>query len=274
MCKFVFIIMYIFYFCRNSASCTHVLALLHALASLTSPQFSLAPSNSDECPDEEVLPITSLPCRWKPPKKRKESTMPMSEATFAVPLNSRPMEFRGTAANHLPDLLQKLSGKNLCVSLLFDPKYQHWRASDSCPGEPHLPDEQTLRNTVDSFKASLAVTDEDIQKIERETVEQRNSSLWYKVRHFRLTASLFGTIFKRKPGTPLDKLVMRILQRKRFTSAATEWGVQQEPAAIDAYVKYKQSQGCAINVSACGIYICKSHPFLGASPDRCVYDPS
>ena len=104
---------------------------------------------------------------------------------------------------------------------------------------------------------------------------QRNSSLWYEVRHFRLTASLFGTIVRRKPGTPPEKLVMCILQQNRFTSATTEWGVQQEYAAIDAYVKYKQSQGnCAINVSACGIYICKSHPFLGASPDGCVYDPS
>ena len=86
-----------------------------------------------------------------------------------------PMEFRGTAVNHSPDL--SISGENLCVSLLFNPKYQHWRASDSCPGESHLPDELTLRNTVDSFKASLAVTDEDSRKIERETVEQTNSSL-------------------------------------------------------------------------------------------------
>ena len=66
-----------------------------------------------------------------------------------------------------------------------------------------------------------------------------------------------------------------ILQQKRCTSSVTEWGVQQEPDAIDAYVKYKQGQGhCGISVSACGIYICKSHPFLGASPDECVYDPS
>ena len=113
-------------------------ALLHALVSLTAPQFLLAPTNSVDCPDEEAVPIISLPCQWKLPKKRKESTMPMSVAIFTKhaydktkkrklePLEDfdpRPMEFRGTAANHLPDLLQKLSGENLCVSLLFDPKY-------------------------------------------------------------------------------------------------------------------------------------------------------
>ena len=65
-------------------------------------------------------------------------------------------------------------------------------------------------------------------------MEQRNSSLCYEVRHFRLTASLLGTIVRRKPGTPPDKLVMCILQQKRFTSAATEWGVQQESAAIES----------------------------------------
>lgn len=52
---------------RNSASCTHVSALLHALVSLTSSQFQLRPNESttlDHLDDE--TPITSLPCQWKP----------------------------------------------------------------------------------------------------------------------------------------------------------------------------------------------------------------
>ena len=75
------------------------------------------------------MPVTSLPCLWKPPKKRKESTMQMSEATFTKhtydktkkkqlkrleDFDPRPLEFRGTAANHLPALLQKNSMK-ICV---------------------------------------------------------------------------------------------------------------------------------------------------------------
>ena len=148
------------------------------------------------------------------------------------------------------------------VSLLFDQKYQHWESSDSCPGDPHVPNVPALRNTVDSFKASLAVTDNDIRRIERETVGQRKSSHWYEVHNFRLTASIFGTILRRKPDTPPDKLDLSILQSKRFTSAATEWGVQQETFASDAYVKHRQSQGHAgINVSTCGFYIIKLIPF-------------
>ena len=112
----------LFYFFRNSASCTHISALLHALVLLTAPQFSLDPADSGQCIEEEAVSVTSLPCLWKPPKKRKESTMQMSEATFTTHtydktkkrklkqleyFDPRPLEFRGTAANHLPALLQK-----------------------------------------------------------------------------------------------------------------------------------------------------------------------
>ena len=68
---------------RNSASCTHVSALLHALVSLTSPQFQISPNEStamDHLADE--IPITSLPCQWKAPKKRKESTLPIAQVKF------------------------------------------------------------------------------------------------------------------------------------------------------------------------------------------------
>ena len=114
--------------CRKSASCTHVSALLHALMSLTAPQFQLQQSELEShdvlhsC-DEETVPVTSRPCQWKAPKKRKESTMAMSEASFikheygrekkttVEPLENfdlRPVDFRGSASEHLPDLLDKI----------------------------------------------------------------------------------------------------------------------------------------------------------------------
>ena len=102
-----------------------------------------------------------------------------------------------------------------------------------------MPNVPALRNTVDSFKASLAVTDNDIRRIERETVGQRKLLAGTRFAIF-VSASIFGTILRRKPDTPPDKLVLRVLQSKRFTSAATEWGVQQEPFAVDAYVKHQQ----------------------------------
>lgn len=216
--------------------------------------------------------------------------MQMSEATFTKhvydkkkkrevkPLEGfdpRPLEFRGTAGDRLPALLQNIRGENLCVSLLFDKDYRYWDSSALCSPDPALPNMPALRSTVNAFKASLAVTDEEIRRIERETVGQRNSSRWYDVRRYRITASIFGIILQRKPETLPDSLVLQILQPKSFTSAATEWGIQQESTAVDAYIRHQQSHGHTnLTVSPCGFYISKTHPFLGASPDSTVYDPS
>ena len=79
--------------------------------------------NSSDLDNTEV-PVTSLPCMWKAPKIRKQSTMRMSEAVFEKHDYNKPMkqkikpredfdprspEFRGKANMLLPDLLEKLS---------------------------------------------------------------------------------------------------------------------------------------------------------------------
>ena len=109
--------------CRKSASCTHVSALLHAVASLTAPHFQLQPTDfpGASSSDEQAVPITSRLCQWKAPRKKKESSMMMAEAPFVklcgrerkrklTPLEDfdpRPAHFRGTARDNLPDLLNE-----------------------------------------------------------------------------------------------------------------------------------------------------------------------
>ena len=75
-----------------------------------------------------MLPVTSYACKWNVPKKRKVSTLRMSEVTFEKhvygkekrrslkPLEEfdpRPIELRGTTNERLPELLDKLCGKGL-----------------------------------------------------------------------------------------------------------------------------------------------------------------
>ena len=118
----------------KSASCTHVSALLHALSALHAPS-AFEPPMQEVDSDDESLPCTSQPCRWKAPKKRKESTLCLADATsvkhdYAKPhkkkirqvedFDPRPDSFRGTASQSVPELLQKLKREQLCVSLLFD----------------------------------------------------------------------------------------------------------------------------------------------------------
>ena len=118
--------------------------MLHALVLLTSPQFQLRPNESittDHLDDE--TPITSLTCRWKAPKKRKEGTLLIAQVKFekhvyGKPItrqydllenfDPRPTQYRGTAKGHLQALLDKVCGKNLCIS---DESYQSSSIVDS-----------------------------------------------------------------------------------------------------------------------------------------------
>ena len=267
-------------------------ALLHALVSLTTPEFQVQPTDLPQLQsnEDDAVPVTSRLCQWKPPRKRKESTMAMAEAPFVKHVygrerkrtlqaledfDPRPVTFRGTACDRLPSLLEKIRGEHLCVSLLFDEHYRHWDSSTPSESDPVLPDVRALRETVEALKTSLAMSEEAIRKLERDTKQQRNSTLWHDVRRYRVTASLFGAVLHRKSDTPPNSLVLRILQPKQFKSAATEWGVEHEPVALQQYITHQHAHGhLDLTVAECGFYVCQTHPYLGASPDGAVYDPS
>ena len=56
--------------------------LLHALAVMTPVPFPVASSSIPDDEDANYVPITSLPCQCKQPRKKKESNVKMSDATF------------------------------------------------------------------------------------------------------------------------------------------------------------------------------------------------
>ena len=283
----------IFYFYRKSATCTHVSAVLHALVAMTTSgsQLRLQPTcttastvQSDD--EEEVMPVTSYLCQWKVPKKRKDSSLPMSAAIFqkhdfqkqkkrsislTEDFDPRPVEYRGNANSLLPALLDSVRGESLRVSLLFDPQYCHQSTPQS---PPNILDTLKLKETVATFKANLKLPSERLREIEQNTREQRHSELWFSVRRYRITASRFGEILRRKPTTRPDALVLSILQPRSFSSDATDWGIQNESSAIQAYLTYHRLQGNdSITVGPCGFLVSETHPFLGATPDGTIYDP-
>ena len=264
-------------------------AVLHALVAMTTTEFQLQPNLPEISTDEEVLPVTSYPCQWKQPKTRKDSTLPMSGVVFekhtyekmqkrtpklTEDFDPRPLKYRGTAKEHLPTLLGKLHGEGLCISVLLDPQYRHWdtpvaTAPTELPGNSHLND------TITAFMENLQVSAAKAREIERDTREQHNSPLWFSVRRFRLTSSLFGAVLQRREDTPPDNLVLRILQEKQFSSPATEWGRQKESIACQEYVAHQHTHGHReLLVTPSGFLISETQPFLGASPDGAVYDPS
>ena len=180
---------------RLSASCVHISALLHALVALT--------PNDDVCEDsdDEHTPITSLPCQWKPPRKRKHNAKQMSQAHFdkleygkakkysmqcLEEYDPRPEELRNSSAERLPQLLSDIRGEGLCVSLLLN--------SSFCAQNSEKLTKSELLQKVESFKRTLAVTEEDVRKIELSTRAQSQSPKWFEVCRNRLTASNFGRV--------------------------------------------------------------------------------
>ena len=255
---------------------------------------SQLPGSAITYADDQALPITSFACKWKPPRKRKETTLQFAEADFHKPVyrrqvkhtlssiadfDPRPLENRGTAPKLLAEYLKKVKGDDLGVSVLNDPDMQVWKDD---VGDPHLinpsyslPSKDEIVEKVRAFKQCLEVTLDQIREIDRTTTEQSSLPTWFSARRYRLTASVFGRILKRKPTTPPDALVKELLNSKVFTNRAIEWGKINEPVAIK---KYHEKQGTSgdsgIILAKAGFVISKQFPFLGASPDGYVYDPS
>ena len=74
-----------------------------------------------------------------------------------------------------------------------------------------------------------------MREIERSTREQHRSPLWFDAQRYQLTASLFGQVLHRHADTPLDTLVLCIIEPKQFISPATEYGKKYESTALEEY---------------------------------------
>ena len=87
---------------------------------------------------------------------------------------------------------------------------------------------------------------------------------------------MFGRIILRRRTTPADSIIKQLLHPKPFYNKATEWGKEKEPEALKKYVEYKQQLlGCEnLIVGKAGFVVWEKYPFLGASPDSYVHDPS
>lgn len=237
--------------------------------------------------EENDMPVTSYLCQWKVPKKRKESNICMSTAVFEKhdyqktkkrkvrhieDFDPRPAECRNTAQSLLPALLNDVYDESLGVSFLFDKRCCRQSLSFTSTEIPALP---AIKNSVSAFKDSLKMSERKLREIEQNTRGQRQSYLWYSVRRYRITSSFFGIILRRKIDTPPDRLVTRILYPQSFSSVAVNWGIQNESRAIESYVLFQQGKGREnILVGPCGFLISESHPYLGATPDGTVHDPS
>ena len=106
----------------------------------------------------------------------------------------------------------------------------------------------------------------------RTIYEKSQSVLWREERKKRI-ASRVGGIAKMRKGTKKAKRVQEMLY-SRFT-AATRYGLAMEEEAMKQYVAYQHQHGHpGLATEPAGLHISTVEPWLAASPDGIVTDPS
>ena len=140
------------------------------------------------------------------------------------------------------------------VSDLFDPKFLELNYIDLLK---------------ECYKVQLAISDEEIGFIERETVEQSKSNAFFRHRAGRIGASKSHAACHTNPSQPSQSLIKSICYPHlfRFHTAATIHGCKHEDTAIKAYTAYMEQKHINFKVARCGTYIDPELPFLHATPD-------
>lgn len=148
------------------------------------------------------------------------------------------------------------------------PPRQPQQQADAVPAALHgchedtnsLPGACTLCNNF--YKHYINLTDTSAASLEAATRKQ--NPLWYTSRRLRITASNIKRIPKRAT-TPTQKAVQALTAPSFHGNAATQHGISHEAVArqqMETYLK--------VPVELRGIHVCKSMPWLSATPDGVV----
>ena len=78
---------------------------------------------------------------------------------------------------------------------------------------------------------------------------------------------------ERRPTTKVTSTVKQLLHTKFTGNTATGWGILQESATNEQYLKCKQTESPDISTTSTGLVISNDHPWLAASPDGLEYNP-
>ncbi|XP_028129072.2 uncharacterized protein LOC114325263 isoform X1 [Diabrotica virgifera virgifera] len=115
------------------------------------------------------------------------------------------------------------------------------------------------------FLKALEKTPQEIDELQKMTLDQKDSSVWVKERRQRLTASNFGRICKLRDSTDRKNVVEELLNSKFFGNKYTKYGNDNEPNALKDFEKL-----LGVKVVNCGVFVSKDYPFLAASPDGLI----
>lgn len=172
---------------------------------------------------------------------------------------------------------QDIPSKNKQVELL------HFNINDTSVREQLLDNLARLQiapnphnATIENLKQTTKITPEQLVEIEQNTRDQSGSLVWFAERQNRITSSNFGAVIKRRKNIYPKSILSKIQCSKPAVSPKPcQWGKDKEELAVMEYLKLKRNAGCCVDVcSKCGFIVNREFPWLGASPDFLVFDPT
>ena len=138
-----------------------------------------------------------------------------------------------------------------------------------------IPEEHLKQLMAGFYSTKIVVTKEKAEEIEQQTRNQADNEQWMIERRRRITASKVGSIAKMRATTKKNKKVEGLLYTTFRGNAATRYGSAKEAETIQEYRTYQNTNGHpGLAVAECGLFISQANPWLAASPDGCVHDPS
>lgn len=124
------------------------------------------------------------------------------------------------------------------------------------------------------YENHVFLCEDQIAKLEANTRMQSASELWCNARKLRVTASVMKEVCHRKSTTSCGPFIQRKLASLSIETAAITYGKKHEKDAISSYIAYHKSKGTNIEVIKCGLIVDASEPWLAASLDGLVFDPT
>ena len=176
------------------------------------------------------------------------------------------------AAEQKKKLLNELAAK------LDQVKHDHTYASFNPQMEDDtIPANDTpagLSHVMQLYNSEVVLDAKQIEELEEKTRGQSTSDLWHSQRKLRITASIMREVCHRRASTSCSAFIRKKIDPVPLNTIAVRYGREHEKDAIDSYVEYQVKRGVAIVVQKCGLVVDASLPWLAASPDAIVSDPS
>lgn len=147
-----------------------------------------------------------------------------------------------------------------------------------CPPSPRdIAQNMDHPYSVDELQMAMTLSTEDIERLQKATVDQSASTDWLDQRIGRITASNFRSVFTRtntlaKDPTADPKALIKSLMGygKMKKTVAMKHGISMEPHAKKAYTRLQARLHNKFTSDKSGLVVSKEDPVLAASPDLLV----